>query len=70
MFQAARSKDDGCFRRLVLFMDNVKMVVSKAKKVMGIRFFRYNHVDYSKHPSLKGVSPFLSEETLLVVGSR
>ena len=50
-------------------MDNVKMVVAKAKKVMGIRFLRYNHVDYSKHPSLKGVSPFLSEETVLVVGS-
>ena len=49
-------------------MDNVKMVVAKAKKLMGIRFFRYNHVDYGKHPSLKGVSPFLSEVTLLVVG--
>ena len=50
-------------------MDNVKMVVAKAKKLMGIRFFRYNHVDYGKLPSLKRVSPFLSEVTLLVVGS-
>lgn len=79
MFQAARSKDDGCFCRLVLFMDNVIMVAGKAKKVMGIIFYfspqlfkKINfkvHVDYSKHPSLKGVSPFPSEETLLVVGS-
>ena len=42
-FQVARSKDKGCFRRRGLFMYNVKMVVAKAKKVMGIIFYlRHN----------------------------